>query len=100
MSAEQLVAVYNARFDILAGREEGSRFGSNGRKIAGDRYAYGYGQTEEQEHFVQLQGHLESPDTEPPPEGCTPPFHKADREAEYRQAHAVFSERLRAARGE
>ena len=33
----------------------------------------------------------------PPPEGYTPPFYKADRVAEYRQAHAVFSERLRRA---
>ena len=32
--------------------------------------------------------------------GTPPPFYKADREAEYRQAHAVFSERLRKARGE
>ena len=29
--------------------------------------------------------------------GIPPPFYKADRVAEYRQAHAVFSERLRRA---
>ena len=40
------------------------------------------------------------PATNPPPDGYTPPFYKADRIAEYRQAHAVFSERLRKAREE
>ena len=29
-----------------------------------------------------------------PPDGYTPPFWKADRIAEYRQAHAAFIERL------
>ena len=42
----------------------------------------------------------EDPAENPPPDGYTPPFYRADRVAEYRQAHAVFSERLRKARGE
>ena len=35
--------------------------------------------------------HLDDPEAMPPPTGYTAPFYKADRENEYRQAHAVFS---------
>jgi hypothetical protein len=41
--------------------------------------------------------HLDPEINGPVPDGYTAPFYKADREAEYRQAHAVFSERLRQA---
>jgi len=95
MSAEQLVAIYRSRYPVLADYEAQTWFDANGRKIAGNHNAYGYGQTKE--HFEQLMAHLDPEVNAPPPEGYTPPFYKADREAEYRQAHAVFSERLRKA---
>ena len=41
--------------------------------------------------------YLEDPAANPVPDGYTAPFYKADRVAEYRQAHAVFAERLRGA---
>ena len=56
------------------------------------------GQTKE--HWKQFEQYLEDPAANPPPDGYTAPFYKADRVAEYRQAHAVFSERLRKARAE
>ncbi|RNL83005.1 Eco57I restriction-modification methylase domain-containing protein [Halostreptopolyspora alba] len=93
IGAEELVAVYRSRYPVLADYEAKIWFDANGRKIAGNHNTYGYGQTKE--HYVQLQKHLESPETEPVPEGYEAPFYKADREEEYRQAHAVFSERLR-----
>ena len=64
----------------------------------GDYNTCGHGQTKE--HWKQFETYLEDPAANPPPDGYTPPFYKADRIAEYRQAHAVFSERLRKARAE
>ncbi|WP_433500844.1 class I SAM-dependent DNA methyltransferase [Sphaerimonospora sp. CA-214678] len=93
MSAEQLVTVYLSRFPVLADRESEIWFDSRGRKIANNYNTYGYGQTKQ--HFEQLMAHLDPEVNGPVPEGYTAPFYKADREAEYRQAHAVFSERLR-----
>ncbi|GAA3959282.1 hypothetical protein GCM10023085_47120 [Actinomadura viridis] len=46
-----------------------------------------------------LQEHLENPEGVSPPEGYTP-FCKADRESEFRQAPAVFTERLERAKVE
>ncbi|MFC5751069.1 class I SAM-dependent DNA methyltransferase [Actinomadura rugatobispora] len=97
-SVEQLIAIYRARYPILADRDSAMWFDSSGRRLSADPYAFGYGQTKE--HFKHLQEHLEHPERVPAPEGYTPPFYKADREAEYRQAHAVFSERLERAKAE
>ncbi|KDA44277.1 class I SAM-dependent DNA methyltransferase [Frankia sp. B2] len=96
ISADQLAALYLARFPQLQAYEEDTWFDLAGRKICGDRNSFGFGQAKE--HYVQLRKHLEDPRHEPPPEGYAAPFHKADREAEMRQAHAAFSARLRAAR--
>jgi hypothetical protein len=98
ISSDQLVAIYRARYPILADREEAMWFDSSGRRIAVDPYAFGFGQTKD--HWMQFEKYLENPEKNTPPNGYTPPFYKADRIAEYRQAHAVFSERLRKARGE
>jgi hypothetical protein len=100
VSADALLAMYKARFPVLQDFEAVTWFDSNERKIAGNRYTYGQGQTKE--HFEQLQLHLTDPDNAPPPEGYTAPFYKADREMEMREAHAVFQARLDAAiaRGE
>ncbi|MFI6453977.1 class I SAM-dependent DNA methyltransferase [Streptosporangium amethystogenes] len=93
LTAEQLVTIYRARFPILFDYEQEIYFDANGRKIAGNWNTYGTGQTKE--HFEQLMAHLDPEINGPVPDGYTAPFYKADREAEYRQAHAVFSERLR-----
>ncbi|MCZ9343668.1 hypothetical protein NGM37_38560, partial [Streptomyces sp. TRM76130] len=69
-------------------------FDSDGRRIAGNRYTYGHGQTKE--HYAQLRAHLDG-DRKNPPDGYTPPFYKAGREAEMREAHAYFSARLQQA---
>ena len=64
-------------------------FDSAGRRIARDPYAFGYGQ--ERTAYDELIAHLDDPTRVPPPAGYTPPFYKAEREGEYRKAHAVFS---------
>ncbi|MFB9675995.1 class I SAM-dependent DNA methyltransferase [Streptosporangium vulgare] len=93
LTAEQLVAIYSARFPILFDYEQEIYFDANGRKVAGNWNTFGHGQTKE--HFEQLMAHLDPEINGPVPDGYTAPFYKADREAEYRQAHAVFSKRLR-----
>ncbi|MEV6373600.1 class I SAM-dependent DNA methyltransferase [Micromonospora musae] len=89
---EELLAILRARYPILTDRESRMWFDANGRKIAADVYTFGVGQTKT--HYAQLVAHLDDPGRTPPPEGYTAPFYKADRENEYRQAHAVFSKRL------
>ncbi|MFE1169121.1 class I SAM-dependent DNA methyltransferase [Nocardiopsis sp. NPDC058789] len=91
MSAEELIAIYKARFQILAGRDDRTWFDADGRKIAEDRYAFGHGQSKED--FLQLQKYLDKDDpTDTVPDGYSAPFYKADREREYREAHAHFTE--------
>lgn len=92
---DELLAAYESRFNVLAGYEEQMFFDATGRKIASNWNTYGQGQAKQ--HWSQLEAYLEDPDRNPVPEGYTAPFYKADRIAEYRQAHAVFSERLRRA---
>ncbi|MEU1982519.1 hypothetical protein [Nocardia sp. NPDC019395] len=95
MTDEQLIAIYDARYPVLSDYEAQVWFDAGGRKIAGNYNAYGHGQTKA--HFQQLMDHLDTEINGPVPEGYSAPFYKADREAEYRQAHAHFAERLRAA---
>lgn len=92
VSADALAAMYKARFPIMQDFDAVTWFDANERKIAGDRYTYGFGQTKE--HFEQFLAYDkgERPD---PPEGYTAPFYKADREAEMRAAHAYFTKRLK-----
>jgi hypothetical protein len=92
ISIDELIAVLRARYPILTDREDEMWFDSGGRKLAADSYAYGYGQTKV--HYEQLTAHIDDPEQNPVPEGYAVPFYKADRENEYRQAHAVFSKRL------
>jgi hypothetical protein len=61
-------------------------------KLAGNWNTFGTGQTKE--HWEQFQRYQEAPARNPVPDGYTPPFYKADRIAEYRQAHAAFTTRL------
>ncbi|MFJ7330936.1 class I SAM-dependent DNA methyltransferase [Streptomyces cyaneofuscatus] len=92
ISADQLVAIYQARYPVLFGFESEMYFDANGRKIARNYNTYGHGQTKET--YPALLDHLDNPATVPPPEGYTAPFYKADRETEMRAAHAFFSARL------
>ncbi|WP_328347216.1 class I SAM-dependent DNA methyltransferase [Micromonospora sp. NBC_00421] len=89
---EELLALLRARYPILIDRENEMWFDSNGRKVAADPYTFGQGQT--RSHFDQLMRYLEDSDSNSVPQGYAAPFYKADRESEYRQAHAVFSQRL------
>ncbi|GIJ27421.1 restriction endonuclease subunit M [Micromonospora qiuiae] len=89
---EELMAMLRSRYFTLTEREDQMWFDAHGRKIAADSYTYGYGQTKE--HWTAFQAYLEDPERNPTPEGYIGPFYKADRENEYRQAHAVFSKRL------
>ncbi|KOV12131.1 hypothetical protein ADK60_33115 [Streptomyces sp. XY431] len=93
ITAEQLAAIYRARFPILADYEAEMWFDAKGRKIAGNHNTYGYGQTKDD--YLQLQAHLaDRTGATPPPEGYTAPFYKADRVAEMTAAHALFQARV------
>ncbi|MFD8059757.1 hypothetical protein ACFXA0_16145 [Streptomyces cyaneofuscatus] len=94
VSADALVAMYKARFPIMQDFDSVTWFDANERKIAGNRYTYGFGQAKEHyEHFLAYQNKERSE----PPEGYTAPFYKANREEEMREAHAYFSARLQEA---
>ncbi|WP_017540959.1 Eco57I restriction-modification methylase domain-containing protein [Nocardiopsis halophila] len=95
MSEEELIAVYRSRYPVLADYESRIWFDSKGRRIAANHNAYGFGQSKEE--YIQLEKYLESPENDSVPEGYEAPFYRADRVGEYRQAHAYFSEKLRAA---
>ncbi|MEU1844156.1 class I SAM-dependent DNA methyltransferase [Micromonospora sediminicola] len=92
IAQEELLAILRSRYPILSDYELNMWFDASGRRIALVHHAYGVGQTKE--HYEQLMAHLDDPERKPVPEGYTAPFYKADRENEYRQAHAVFSKRL------
>ncbi|WBC08371.1 class I SAM-dependent DNA methyltransferase [Micromonospora sp. WMMA1947] len=92
VTANQLVAIYRSRYPVLADYDRGAWFDSKSRKIAASHSTFGFGQTKE--HHEQLMAYLDDPERNRPPEGYAAPFYKADRENEYRQAHAVFSKRL------
>jgi hypothetical protein len=98
MDVDALIAIYRAAFPVLNRYEETTWFDANGWKLAG--YHRTYGQLQRRSSYDELLAYNESGGTMPSPEGYTPPFFKADREAEYRRAHAVFSERLRRATAE
>ena len=98
MDVDALIAIYQAAFPVLNRYEEITWFDANGWKLAG--YHRTYGQIQQKTSYDEFLAYNEDPAKNPPPHGYTPPFYKADRVAEYRQAHAVFSERLRKAQGE
>ncbi|WP_119582561.1 DNA methyltransferase, partial [Streptomyces europaeiscabiei] len=94
VSADALVAMYKSRFPIMQDFDAVSWFDARERKIAGNRYTFGFGQTKE--HYEQLLAYQKG-ERSSPPDGYTKPFYKANREEEMRAAHAYFSERLRQA---
>ncbi|MGC4861142.1 class I SAM-dependent DNA methyltransferase [Micromonospora sp. DT41] len=93
IEVEQLIALLKSRYPILTDREASMWFDAAGRRIAEDPYSYGDGQNKE--GIEQLMAYLDGPRLNPVPGGYKAPFYKADRENEYRQAHAVFSNRLK-----
>ncbi|POM26102.1 hypothetical protein BTM25_04900 [Actinomadura rubteroloni] len=95
---DALTALYRARYPQMYVYESEMWFDSRGRRISENFNARGSKQ--QKETFSCLMEHLTDPGRMPPPQGYTGPFYKADREAEYRQAHAVFSERLERAKAE
>ncbi len=76
--------MYRARFPIMQDFDAVTWFDAHERKIAGNRYTYGFGQT--REHYEQFLAYQKGERAEPP-EGYTAPFYKADREREMRAAH-------------
>ncbi|WP_305779782.1 hypothetical protein [Nocardia nova] len=95
MSAEALIAAYRGRFPVLQKFEAATWFDSAGSKLA--NYARTIGQRQGKETWREFEAYQEDPESVPVPQGYAAPFHKPDREAEYRQAHAHFADRLRAA---
>ncbi|WP_326550098.1 class I SAM-dependent DNA methyltransferase [Micromonospora sp. NBC_01813] len=100
MSADALVAAYRGRFPVLQKYEAVTWFDADGWKLAGNARTFGQRQTKQT--WAQFEAYWKDPENTPPPDGYTPPFYKAEREAEMRAAHAVFQARLDAAvaRGE
>ncbi|MFC3500038.1 class I SAM-dependent DNA methyltransferase [Micromonospora krabiensis] len=95
MSADALIAAYRGRFPVLQKYEAVTWFDADGWKLAGNARTVGQRQTKQT--WAQFEAYQKDPENVPPPDGYTPPFNKADREAEMRAAHAVFQARLDAA---
>ncbi|MET7423597.1 class I SAM-dependent DNA methyltransferase [Dactylosporangium sp. NPDC005555] len=100
MSADALIAAYRGRFPVLQKYEAVTWFDAGGWKLAGNARTAGQRQTKTT--WTQFEAYQEdrkrhTPEGLAPPDGYTPPFHKADREQEMRAAHAVFQKRLDAA---
>ena len=93
MDVDALIAIYQAAFPVLNRYEDITWFDAKGSKLAG--YHRTYGQYQKKDTWEQFQAYLENPGNNPPPDGYTPPFYKADRIGEYRQAHAAFTERMK-----
>ncbi|MEV5933176.1 class I SAM-dependent DNA methyltransferase [Streptomyces sp. NPDC052079] len=92
ISADQLAAIYTARYAVLHEYESEMYFDAEGQKIAKAYHARGVKQ--KTTDYADLAAYFENPDAVPPPQGYTAPFYKADREAEMRAAHAHFQARL------
>ncbi|MDT3444487.1 hypothetical protein [Pseudofrankia sp. BMG5.37] len=100
MGADALIAAYKGRFPVLQKYEAVTWFDADGWKLAG--IARTHGQRQSKDSWAQLEKFRIAEDPKDVPVGYTPPFYKADREAEMRAAHAVFQKRLddAVARGE
>ncbi|MEV6531390.1 hypothetical protein AB0M86_17620 [Streptomyces sp. NPDC051639] len=92
IDADTLVTMYRARFPIMQDFDSVTWFDAAERKIAGNRYTFGHGQTSD--HWKAFEKYQADPATAPVPDGYTAPFYKADRETEMREAHTYFQKRL------
>ncbi|MFD7946868.1 Eco57I restriction-modification methylase domain-containing protein [Streptomyces sp. NPDC059744] len=95
ISADELVAMYQARFPVLQQYEENMWFDATGRRITKAHQVHGYGQPKDA--WKQLSSHEDFPWAGTVPEGYTGPLYRADRKREMRAAHAEFTRRLHAA---
>ncbi|WP_030771613.1 MULTISPECIES: DNA methyltransferase [unclassified Streptomyces] len=95
VSADELVAMYRARFPVLQQYEENMWFDATGRRIAKAHQQHGYGQPKDA--WKQLSSHENFPLEATVPDGYEGPLYRADRVKEMRAAHAEFTRRLRAA---
>ncbi|MFD5929454.1 Eco57I restriction-modification methylase domain-containing protein [Streptomyces sp. NPDC060333] len=95
ISADELVAMYRARFPVLQQYEENMWFDANGRRIAKAHQQHGYGQPKDA--WKQLSSHENFPLKATAPDGYEGPLYRANRVKEMRAAHAEFTRRLRAA---
>ncbi|MFE9180933.1 Eco57I restriction-modification methylase domain-containing protein [Streptomyces sp. NPDC007126] len=92
ISADELVAMYDARFPVLQQYEESMWFDATGRRIAKAHQQYGYGQPKEA--WKQLSKPEGFPEDYAVPDGYTGPLYRAKRKAEMRVAHAEFKRRM------
>ncbi|MER6533415.1 DNA methyltransferase [Streptomyces sp900105755] len=95
ISADELVAMYDARYPVLQQYEENMWFDATGRRIAKAHQQYGYGQPKEA--WKQLSAPEDFPVEHKVPDGYTGPLYRAHRKAEMRAAHEEFTRRLREA---
>ncbi|MER5687660.1 DNA methyltransferase [Streptomyces sp. NPDC002205] len=95
ISADELIAMYQARFPVLQQYEENMWFDATGRRITKAHQVHGYGQPKDA--WKQLSSHEDFPLEANVPDGYTGPLYRADRKAEMRAAHKEFTRRLRAA---
>ncbi|MFF3451511.1 Eco57I restriction-modification methylase domain-containing protein [Streptomyces sp. NPDC002667] len=94
IGADELAAIYRARFPVLQQYEERMWFDSKGRRIAYAPHAKGFGQAEAA--WQQLSSHEDFPLEANVPNGYEGPLYRADRVKEMRAAHAEFTRRMRA----
>ncbi|SCF88551.1 hypothetical protein GA0115255_1099811 [Streptomyces sp. Ncost-T6T-2b] len=94
ISADELVAMYRARFPVLQQYEENMWFDATGRRIAKAHQQHGYGQPKDA--WKQLSSHEHFPLEANVPDGYEGPLYRADRVKEMRAAHAEFTRRMRA----
>lgn len=95
ISADELVAMYDARFPVLQQYEDNMWFDAKGRRIAKAHQQYGYGQPKDA--WKQLSRPEAFPEEYEVPDGYTGPLYRANRKAEMRAAHAEFTRRMREA---
>ncbi|MFI1027032.1 Eco57I restriction-modification methylase domain-containing protein [Streptomyces sp. NPDC020951] len=95
ISADELVAMYDARFPVLQQYEESMWFDATGRRIAKAHQQFGYGQPKDA--WKKLSSHAEFPGEYTLPDGYTDPLYQARRKLEMKAAHAEFTRRLREA---
>ncbi|MGW6864633.1 Eco57I restriction-modification methylase domain-containing protein [Streptomyces sp. NPDC054901] len=95
IEANELIAMYDARFPVLQQYEDNMWFDADRRRITKAHQVHGYGQP--REAWKQLSSH---PDFDhgvaDVPEGYTAPLYRANRREELRAAHAEFVRRMAA----
>ncbi|MBK3581924.1 hypothetical protein JHN63_50930, partial [Streptomyces sp. MBT65] len=92
ISADELVAMYDARFPVLQQYEENMWFDATGRRIAKAHQQFGYGQPKDA--WKELSSHDDFPEEAKVPPGYTGPLYRVHRKNEMKAAHAEFTRRL------